>query len=577
MGFFFSFKAMHTPATIHQLLCRNALAFSFNLISLFAFSQGSYIPYDRDYYHKIERYEILQGQNTPFFNTGFKPYRRDILASFLDSLASNPEVIRSKADQFNLDYLSQDNWEFSKRKISESKKPFLKKLYRRLGDFAHYHSEEFDIHLSPVIYLSGGTETDNNQNPARLARGVVLRGSVDKKVGFYTYFTTSEVFFPSWVKDYTEYNGAVPGEGFWKEYQDKGYSYFSALGHVAFQITKHIEVQVGHDRNFAGEGYRSFQISDFSNPYMFVKFNTKVWRFQLTNIWSQMTADVFYDRGRPTDGRYPQKYFSYNRMSFNVGNKINLGWFASVMTDKINFNYFNPLVMVRWVEQQLGTPDKVMLGLDGKWIVAPGLQLYGQFALDEFVFSEFFEIDGDGSKRNKYGAQAGLKYINALNISNLDFQLEWNQARPYTFQEKVDYQSYSNWRTPLTHPRGANFREFVGILRYQPIPRLDLNLTGMYQLFGADEAEDINWGGDVLKNRLEGSPTGLFDNFIGQGVENQVLQTHFNASYMLKHNFFVDFSHTYRRWTAQDLNSPEASNFLQFAFRWNFVRPDFNF
>ena len=567
---------MHTPVT-YRLLCRSALAFSFSLISVFAYSQGSYVPYDRDYYHKIERYEILQGQNNPFFNTGFKPYRRDIIAGFLDSLATNPEVIRSKADQFNLDYLSQDNWEFSEREIPESKKPFLKKLYRRPGDFAHYNSEEFDIHLSPVIYLSGGTETDNNQNPARLARGVVLRGSVDQKVGFFTYFTTSEVFFPSWVKDYTEYNGAVPGEGFWKEYQDNGYSYFSALGHVSFQITKHIEVQVGHDRNFAGEGYRSFQISDFSNPYMFVKFNTKVWKFQLTNIWSQMTADVFYDRGRPTDGRYPQKYFSYNRMGFNVGKKINLGWFASVMTDKINFNYFNPLVMVRWVEQQLGTPDKVMLGIDGKWMVTPGLQLYGQFALDEFVFTEFFEIDGDGSKRNKYGAQAGLKYINALNISNLDFQLEWNQARPYTFQEKVDHQSYSNWRTPLTHPRGANFREFVGILRYQPLPRLDLNLTGMYQLFGADENPETNWGGDVLKNRLEGSPTGLFGNFIGQGVENQVVQTNFNASYMLKHNFFVDFSHTYRRRTAQDLNAPQASNFLQFAFRWNFTRPDFNY
>lgn len=542
-----------------------------------SFGQGAYIPYDREYYHKIDRYEILQGKNNPFFNIGYKPYRRDILAQFLDSLAQNPNVILSKADQFNLDYLSQDNWEFSERKIPESKKPFLKSLYRRPGDFAHYESEDFGIHLSPVIYLSGGTETDNVRNPARLVRGLVFRGSVDKKVGFYTYLTTSEVFFPSWVKGYAENNGAVPGEGFWKEYDGDGYSYFSALGHVSFQVTKHIELQVGHDRNFSGEGYRSFQISDFSNPYMFVKFNTKVWKFQLTNLWTQMTADVFYNRGRPTDGRYPQKYFAFNRLGFNVGKNLNLGFFSSIMTDKINFNYFNPIIFLRWAEQQQGTPDKVMLGLDAKWIFKPGMELYGQFALDEFVFTEFFEIDGEGSKRNKYGAQLGYKYINALGLNNLDFQMEWNQARPYTFQEKVDYQSYSNWNTPLTHPRGANFREFVGILRYQPLPRLDLNFTGFYQYFGADEDAETNWGGDVLKNRLEGSPTGLFGNYIGQGVENKVVQTNLTASYMLKHNFFVDASHTFRRRTAQDLDAPMSIHYLQLAIRWNFVRPDFNY
>ena len=229
------------------------------------------------------------------------------------------------------------------------------------------------------------------------------------------------------------------------------------------------------------------------------------------------------------------------------------------------------------MEQQQGTPDKVMLGFDGKWIFRPGMELYGQFALDEFVFNEFFGIDGKGSKRNKYGIQAGYKYINALGVKNLDIQLEWNQARPYTFQEKFDYQSYSHWRTPLTHPRGANFREVVGILRYQPLPRLDMNLTGMYQFFGTDENPVVNWGGDVLKNRLQNSPTGLFGNVIGQGVENRVVQTNLTASYMVRHNFFIDASHYLRRRTAQNLDAPEVSNFMQLAFRWNFIRPDFNY
>src|SRR5690606_28721373 len=113
--------------------------------------------------------------NSPFFNSGYKPYRRDILTKYLDSLAENPSVIQSKADQFNLDYLSHDNWEFSEREIAGSRKPFLKALYKRRGDFAAYEGDDFGIHLSPVIYLSGGTETDNDRKPARLARGLVVR------------------------------------------------------------------------------------------------------------------------------------------------------------------------------------------------------------------------------------------------------------------------------------------------------------------------------------------------------------------------------------------------------------------
>ncbi|WP_297335927.1 hypothetical protein [Algoriphagus sp.] len=539
------------------------------------FAQGSYIPYERDYYHKIERYEILQGAITPFFLTGFKPYRRDILAQYLDSLSGDP-TIQSASDRFNIAYLAQDNWEFVQQESSESKTPFLNKIYRRPGDFAHYYSEDFDIHLSPVLFLSGGIESDQERKPAQLSRGIVVRGAIDKKVSFYTYLTTSEVFLPSWTKAYANQNLAVPGEGFWKEYQQDGYSYFSARGHVNFHLTKSIQAQVGHDRNFVGEGYRSFLLSDFSNPYMFVKLNTKIWKFQLTNLWSQMTADVFYNRRRPTDGRYPQKFFSMHRLSFNLGKKLTIGFFESVMTDQINFNYFNPVVFFRWVEQQLGTPDKVMLGMDAKWNFRPGMQLYGQFALDEFVFGEFFGIDGKGSKRNKYGVQAGFKYMNAFKVSNLDLQAEFNTARPYTFQEKVDYQSYSNWRTPLTHPLGANFREFIGILRYQPLPRLTLTALGMYQFFGTDPEPETNWGGNVLKNRLNGSPTGLFGNVIGQGVENQVYQSNLTASYMLKHNFFLDASHTFRHRQIEGTDS-QRSQLIQLGIRWNFIRPEFNF
>ncbi len=118
--------------------------------SFFSLAQGSYIPYDRDYYQRIERYEILQGITNPFFNTGYKPQKRDHVAKYLGILVHDSAVIRSRVDQFNLEYLAQDNWEFVEQETELSKRPFLKALYKRPGDFAYYNSDEFDIHVNPV-------------------------------------------------------------------------------------------------------------------------------------------------------------------------------------------------------------------------------------------------------------------------------------------------------------------------------------------------------------------------------------------------------------------------------------------
>lgn len=544
-------------------------------------AQGAYAPFNRDYYHIIERYEILKGEMNPVFQTGFKPYRRDKIASYLESYLtdSTSGIFQgSAADQFNINYLSNDNWEFAESETGNSNRPFLGKLYRKPSDFYHYKDETFDIHINPVLYLSGGREQGEDAFRFRNSRGLELRGTIDKKIGFYSYLTTTQTIFPSWVRDYTEQNGAVPGEGFWKDYESEGYGYFSAMGHLSFNVSKNIEAQFGHDRNFVGEGYRSMILSDFSNPYVFFKLNTKIWKFNLTNLWSQMTADVIYNGRRPTDGRYPQKWFSHHRLGINIGKNLNIGVFESVMANQFDWNYLNPVIFYRWIEHQLGTPDKVMLGFDGKWNFTPGMQLYGQFALDEFVFGEFFGIDGKNSSRNKHAIQAGYKYIDAFKVSNLDLQLEYNQARPYTYQEKFENQAFTNYRTPLTHPRGANFREAIAILRYQPLPRLTVNATGFYQLFGTDPSGEVNFGGDLLKNRLvTNTGLGLFGHEIGQGVENKVLMGTLNLSYMLKQNLFVDLSQSYRRRTAQNLDAPDVDNFTQLSLRMNIVRQEFNY
>lgn len=540
-----------------------------------AYGQGVYVNYNRDYYHLLERYEIRKGALTPAFQTGFKPYRRDHVGSYLSELKAD-SLSYNQVDWFNLSYLSQDNWEFTVNEAPESNRKFIGSLYRTPSDFFYHRDEVFDIHINPVLYFHAGRESGESELRFRNTRGVEVRGSVDRKIGFYTYLSMTDLRFPTWVRNYAETYGAVPGEGFWKRYGITGYNYFSAVGYITFQATKHVEFQMGQDRNFVGEGYRSMILSDFSNPYVFLKINTKIWKLNLTNLWSQMNADVIYSGGVPTDARYPKKWFSFHRLSANLGKRLNVGIFESVMASEADWNYFSPLIFYRWVEHQLGTPDNVLMGTDMKWNLGKGVQLYGQFALNEFVFNEFFGIDGKQSSRNKYGLQAGIKSIDLLAIPNLDLQLEYNHARPYTYQEKFPHQSYSNYRTPLTHPLGANFREGVGILRYQPMPRFNLQSVLLYQYFGDDPDESSNFGGNVLKNRTQNNTT-LFGNYIGQGVATTVTMASLHASYMLKHNLFVDLGYTLRNQKVTDKDWSERTQFLQASLRLNIARFDYQY
>ncbi|WP_163378112.1 hypothetical protein [Cyclobacterium sp. SYSU L10401] len=540
----------------------------------FSLAQSPFVPFDRDYYQLIERYEIKQGFFTDAFHSGHKPYSRDELVGFLENYKASYTGL-SEVDDFNLNFLLQDSWEYVSDTLPFSRNTVGKHFYQRPADFYYHRDRSLDVHVNPVLYLMGGVESGEENLRFRNTRGLSVRGSIDRKIGFYTLLTTTDLVFPSWIKRYVNHQGAIPGQGFWKRYGEQGYSFFSARGHLNFNATEHIQVIFGHDSHFIGEGFRSFVLSDFSNPFVFLKLNTHIGKINFTNLWGQMTADIITDRGFPTDGRYPQKWFSFHRLGINLGNRFNLGVFESVMASQMDWNYLNPVIFYRWVEHQLGTPDKVMLGTDFKWHPGNGMQVYGQFVLDEFVFNEFFGISGKGSSRNKHGFQLGYKYVEVAGINNLDVQVEYNHARPFTYQEKFAYQSYTNYRIPLTHPLGANFREFMGSVTYQPLPKFRLKGIFLYQMKGEDPDESANYGGDILKSRLETS-TALFGNFIGQGLKQENLMFTIQADYMLRHNLFLDFSHTLRK-SNGGVNPIQDTAFGQLALRLNMGRFDPHF
>jgi len=162
-----------------------------------------------------------------------------------------------------------------------------------------------------------------------------------------------------------------------------------------------------------------------------------------------------------------------------------------------------------------------------------------------------------------------MKYIDVLNVSNLDLQLEYNSARPYTYSHSTIYSNYTNYRQPVAHPIGANFKEFIAIVRYQPIPKLSLTGKLIKANYGLDPA-NTNYGKDVLKDY--NTRVSDQDNFIGQGIATDLMFADFTATYMIWHNTFFDAKLIYRNQDSADDQFDQKSTIYSVAFRWNIAQ-----
>jgi hypothetical protein len=551
-----------------------------------AYAQSTNATLNEDYYHWVTRYEIKAGRIAPEVFTAVRPFQRKAIVAFIDSLDKKDHLFKSKADQFNYEYLRNDNWEWSRAESNNSKKPFLKSLYRKKSDFAHVDQPDFDLHVSPVLYLGIGKDSRLNQSTYINTRGVEIRGMVDKKIGFYTFFTDNQAILPAYVNDalslYNNY--AVPHEGFWKTYKNGGVDFFQARGYIDFNISKSIYMQFGHDRTFIGNGFRSLIFSDYSPPNLFLRANLKVWKLNYMFQLNRLTADAMGTSGGSTANKnYPVKFMAFHHLSLNIGKKFNLGLFESVVftpQDTINkntfqLNYLNPVIFYRAVEQQGGSPDNVLLGGDFKWNAMKQLSFYGQFVFDEFVLKELKA--GNGWWANKFALQGGLKYIDVFNVPNLDVQLEANLIKPYTYSHDTQYSNYSNYNQSLAHPLGANLLEGVAIVRYQPFPKLNLIAKSFYTKIGRDTTTS-NWGSDILKNNSTHQMD--YGNKVGQGVKNTIAFVDLTASYMLKHNFFIDIKATIRRSSSPvtaPFNYNNNSTITSVSLRWNIPARTYDF
>ena len=554
-------------------------------------AQSTYIPLNTCAYHLTDRYEVLSGRIDPALHSSLKPYKRSQTIQFIDSLPSDISI--SKADSFNLNYLKIDSWEWSNTAKAASQKPFFKHFYQKQADAYSVNIKDFDLHINPVLYFMGGNGAGNTQRNYTFlnTRGIEIRGRIANRVGFYAFFADNQGAFPNYVNDKVAYYTpagssipVVPFESFTKPFKTNGYDFITGRGYITFElIKKYIDVQFGYDKNFIGDGYRSLILSDVGAPYTFLKLNTHIWKFQYQNIFAEMNATT-----NNANVLYPKKYTAFHHLSLNVGKNFNIGIFESIVFGRadstkqgtFDISYLNPVIFYRSIEQANGSSDNSLLGMTFKYNFLRHFSFYGQLVIDELQFQEVKHHTGWWG--NKQGLQLGLKYFNALGIKNLDLQAETNIVRPYMYQHATDYTNYTQYNQPLAHPMGANFVEFIGIARYQPLPRLTLQSKLFYTVWGDDNTTTRNTvtnnnGGNIFKSYTPIALANTYNNTIAQGVRTNILFLSLQATYQLRHNLFVDLTYIYRQQTSELASKNRTTNYISCGIRLNIQPRNYEF
>jgi hypothetical protein len=547
----------------------------FFVLPVSAFSQTTYLPQGSREQLLLERLEIKNGKDSVLNFSKTKPYSRRM---FIPHLASIDTAAFSKVDLYNRrqTLLSSLEWVIGDHSQYASRKPIWNHFYKTPATFYEVNTPNFSLAVNPVVQYVVAKESDNGQHLFLNTRGVSLRGRIADKVGFQVYVTDNQERDPLYVQEFEEERQAVPGAGFYKDFKAAGgFDYFDARGTITFNVAKVIDVAFGYDKNFIGNGHRSLFLSDFSNSTLFLKLNTRIWKFNYQNLFMELQTNERLG----ADILIPKKYAAMHHLDLAITKWLNVGFFEGVVfgrEDHFEFGYLNPVIFYRSIEQQSNSFDNALAGFDLKANVAKRFQFHSQFLLDEFNMVEARK--GDGWWGNKWGLQAGAKYIDAFKIRNLDLQVEGNIVRPFTYSHRDSIANYTHYNQPLAHPLGANFQEVIGIARYQPAPKWFIQAKAIYYKQGRDSGT-TSFGGNIFYPNVPPYRKQEYGYTLANGVPTKVALASMLLSYEVRPNLFIEANGLYRKQIAPPNTGIATRNSFTISagVRWNMHRREFDF
>ncbi len=496
--------------------------------------------------------------------------------AYLDSLAVDSDALQrmSRVDRELLDRFRGETQgpgvEFVRQRLSG--------LYRNGQDFFSAEADDFGIQLSPVLYLdigraNQGTDADPSEagesanaiTTYRNTRGVRASGHLGDRLFFETRIEENQRVVPVADRDLVSQR---IGERFFRD--GETFDYWVVTG-VAGVRTKYVEIRAGRDENLWSAGRGGLLVSNFPTTYDQIQLRTRVWRLQYTNVFASLT-----DRSLPRDSvtaMHRTKYGVFHRLAIDFPGRVQVGLSeASILAPTAEdrgpgfyMAFFNPIIFLRAVDFEEGSPANMLIALDAQWVATSGVQLYGQFMLDEFRASEIFS--GNGWINNKWGALAGV-HVAGIGIQDLELRAEYARVRPYTYSSRDAQRALLHNFGILGHAYGPNAESVTVWADYRPTDRITTSLFATASRRGRNDG-DINWGGDPVVPYTQNAPL-EFGVALGQGIRQTEARLEGRFGFEVLPNLVLEAKAEYAR--LSDAGDPALSrNYTSFGggLRWS--------
>ena len=554
---------------------KNYLLFYLLLVfSVTAIAQQENLPLNRNLILNYEK--SLNAYDKASFHTSLKPYNASEVYKFV-----YPDTVQ------HYERVPHTNW-FSKlvnvvgyENLLEFDENGYVKHYGKIlaKDSVFYEDNIYDkgynnrkvyVSINPIFNIGFGYDLSTKKALSYRMVGLELLANIGKKVTIYTSFLNTVGKFPTYVNIYNLQTGAVPGEGNVRKPGTGSLDFSSINAYVSYSPVKQFNVQVGNGKHFIGDGYRSLFLSDNSYTYPYLQLTANVWRIKYTSIYAEMIDNIrnFNDFGQG----FPRKLATFNYLSVDAAKFLQIGIFEGITwrrtTAKGNnffdYNFLNPLIGVRAFQKKLEPNTTKIYGVNLKVTCPKYITFYGQFMFNKF------------GKRNtsdsRMGWQAGAKYFDVAGVKNLNFQIEYNSVRPYSYQGEDSAIGYSHYNQSLGHPMGANFNELLVMVNYQ-YKRFYTSYKMSYTQTATDTALNQNFGNNILD--IASAATTKNNVKIQNGFAYNVIDHDIRAGYIInpKLNMVIEGKLQFRKYTSK---LEGATSFKSNSFMISFATNIFN-
>lgn len=549
-----------------------------------ALGQSAFFNRNSNDYFQLERLDVLRGKISDQLHTAKGTVTQQEAVAFLQDYITYLEEedrTKNKRDIEEIEQVLAKYWEWSAdEELGQSEYTLFDVFYQKRADFFSVKHKDFSLAVNPIINYQQMVEFGNEkQSLFQNRKGIEVRATIKDRIGIYSSFADNQERGPLYHQRRVLQNEAVPnGPTYYKTFKPekagRAQDYILANAYVDAELIKNtLNVSFGHNRFHLGDGYRSLFLSDMGSNHLFFRINTKFWKINYQNLFMELTPQ--FNRG--LDRLLPKKYAAMHQLSLNVTNWLNVGLFEAIVfgrEDHFEFQYMNPVILYRYVEQSIGSPDNALLGMNFKINPRVNAILYGQFVLDEFKFGEI--TSGEGWWANKYAYQIGTKIADPFGLNNSLFQIEYNRVRPFMYSYFNGVADYSHNNQPLAHPYGSNFSEIALIANYKPHQKIQFSLEAFYNQQGRDNSDSISYGGNIFKlNSTRNADYGI-DQL--NGFQSDVLYSNLNVSYEWRPNIYIDLGGGYRSETAETSANPtDKSGFIYGGLRMNTTRRRYNY